>query len=104
LRAEINAVTVEQGVIHYIALIAAASRTATDLVLGGSPRASIAMLLCAKAEAALQGRAYVIPDDVKSLVLPIFRHRVLLKPEAEIEGLNADSVMKRVLTTVDVPR
>lgn len=104
LRAEINAVTVEAGVIHYIALIAAASRTATDLVLGGSPRASIAMLLCAKAEAALQGRGYVIPDDVKSLVLPIFRHRVLLKPEAEIEGLNADSVMKRVLATVDVPR
>ena len=104
LRAEINAVTVEAGVIHYIALIAAASRTATDLVLGGSPRASIAMLLCAKAEAALQGRAYVIPDDVKSLVLPIFRHRVLLKPEAEIEGLNADGVMKRVLATVDVPR
>ncbi len=104
LRAEINAITVEAGVIHYIALIAAASRNTTDLVLGGSPRASIAMLLCAKAEAALQGRAYVIPDDVKSLVLPIFRHRVLLKPEAEIEGLNADGVMKRVLATVDVPR
>ena len=104
LRAEINAVTVEDGVIHYIAAIAAASRAAPDLVLGGSPRASIAMLLSAKVEAALQGRSYVIPDDVKSLVLPIFRHRVLLKPEAEIEGLNADSVIKRMLGTVDVPR
>lgn len=104
LRAEINRVTVEDGVIHYIASIATATRTATDLVLGGSPRASIALLLSSKAEAALQGRSYVIPDDVKSLALPVFRHRVILKPEAEIEGLNADGVLKRVLATIDVPR
>ncbi|CAG0959364.1 hypothetical protein ANRL3_00770 [Anaerolineae bacterium] len=104
LRAEITAVTVEEGIIHYIAAIATASRNASDLALGGSPRASIAMLLVAKAYAAMQGRAFVIPDDVKALVLPIFRHRILLKPEAEIEGLNADSVMKRVLATIDVPR
>ena len=62
------------------------------------------MLLAAKAWAAMQGRDYVVPDDVKALVLPIFRHRVLLKPEAEIEGFNADAVMKRLLARVEVPR
>jgi MoxR-like ATPase len=104
LRAEVTAVTVEPGIIHYIAAIAAASRTASDLALGDSPRASIAMLLASKAWAAMQGRSYVIPDDVKSLVLPISRHRILVKPEAEIEGLNADTIMKRILGTVQVPR
>ncbi len=104
LRGEIQAITVEDGIINYIAAISNATRRAADLALGGSPRASIAMLLAAKAWAAMQGRAYVVPDDVKTLVLPIFRHRIVLKPEAEIEGLNADNVMKRVLATVQVPR
>jgi MoxR-like ATPase len=104
LRAEIDAVTVEEGIVNYITQISTATRNATDLALGGSPRASIAMLLASKAYAALQGRMYVVPDDVKALVLPIFRHRVILKPEAEIEGLNADGVMQRILATVEVPR
>ncbi len=104
LRKAINEVTVEDGIMNYITAIANASRTASDLALGGSPRASIAMLLAAKAWAAMQGRAYVVPDDVKALVLPIFRHRVILKPEAEIEGFNADGVLKRILGKVEVPR
>jgi MoxR-like ATPase len=104
LRAEINAVTVEEGIMNYISAIATASRKSPDLALGGGPRASIAMLLASKTWAAMQGRNYVVPDDVKALVLPIFRHRVILKPEAEIEGFNADGVMKRVLGKVDVPR
>ncbi|MCA1554419.1 MAG: MoxR family ATPase [Chloroflexi bacterium] len=104
LRQVVTAITVEDGILNYITAIANASRTAGDLALGGSPRASIALLLGAKAWAAMQGRSYVVPDDVKALVLPVFRHRILLKPEAEIEGLNADGVMKRILGKVDVPR
>jgi MoxR-like ATPase len=104
LRDEIRAVTVEEGIMNYISAIAAASRKSPDLALGGGPRASIAMLLAAKTWAAMQGRTYVIPDDVKALALPIFRHRVILKPEAEIEGFNADAVMKRILGKVQVPR
>ncbi len=104
LRDEIHAVTVEDGIMNYISTVAIASRKSNDLALGGGPRASIAMLLAAKTWAAMQGRHYVIPDDVKALVLPIFRHRVILKPEAEIEGFNADGVMKRVLGKVEVPR
>ncbi len=104
LRKEIRAVTVEEGLMNYIAEISNATRKAADLALGGSPRASIAMLLTAKAWAAMQGRSFVIPDDIKALALPIFRHRIILKPEAEIEGLTAESVMRRVLATVQVPR
>ncbi len=104
LRAQVQAVTVEDGIMQYITAIADATRKAGDLTLGGSPRASIAMLLAAKAWAALKGRDYVVPDDVKSLVMPIFRHRIILKPEAEIEGLNADGVMRRILGKIDVPR
>ncbi len=104
LRQEVLIVRVEDGILDYITSIANASRTAGDLALGGSPRASIALLLGAKAWAAMQGRDYVVPDDVKALVLPVFRHRIILKPEAEIEGLNADGVMRRILGKVDVPR
>ncbi len=104
LRQEIDAITVEEGILNYIIQISTATRNASDLALGGSPRASIAMLLAAKAYAAMQGRSYIVPDDVKALVLPIFRHRIILKPEAEIEGLNADNVMQRILATVQVPR
>jgi MoxR-like ATPase len=73
-------------------------------MLGGSPRASIALLLASKTYAALQGRDYVTPDDVKAVAPPIFRHRVILRPEAEIEGLNADAILRRILASLEVPR
>lgn len=104
LRKEIDAVTVEDGILQYITRLSDATRQATDLALGASPRASIAMLLSSKAYAALQGRSYLVPDDVKSVALPVMRHRILLKPEAEIEGLDADGIIQRILASVDVPR
>jgi MoxR-like ATPase len=61
-------------------------------------------LLAAKTWAAMQGRRYVVPDDVKFLVKPVYRHRIILRPEAEIEGLTADTAMQRVLARVEVPR
>ncbi len=103
-RAEIRAVVVEDGVIGYIGAIAQESRRSPDLLLGGSPRASIALLLAAKAYAAIQGRGFVTPDDVKALVRPVYRHRVILRPEAEIEGLTPDTALGRVLGRVEVPR
>ena len=103
-RKEITQVTVEDGVMDYITRIAEASRRSADLVLGGSPRASIALLLGSKTYAALQGRTYVTPDDIKHLVTPVYRHRIILKPETEIEGLDADRVMARILGQVEVPR
>ncbi len=104
LRAEIDNITVEDGILTYITKLSDATRRANDLALGASPRASIAMLLASKAYAAIQGRNYVVPDDVKGVALPVLRHRILLKPEAEIEGLNADGIIQRLLASVDVPR
>ena len=101
---EIRGVQVDEGILKYITDIAQASRKSLDLLLGGSPRASISLLLTAKTWAAMQGRAFVVPDDVKYLVRPVYRHRVILKPESEIEGLNADTAMTRVLAKVEVPR
>lgn len=102
--AEIRQVQVDDGILKYVTDIAQASRKSLDLILGGSPRASISLLLAAKTWAAMQNRAYVIPDDVKFLVRPVYRHRIILKPEAEIEGLTPDTAIARLLTRVEVPR
>jgi MoxR-like ATPase len=103
-RREIVAVQVEDGILKYITDIAQISRKSLDLVLGGSPRASIGLLLAAKTWAAMQGRSFVVPDDVKFLVRPVYRHRIILKPEAEIEGLTPDTAIQRMLSKVEVPR
>ncbi len=103
-RQEIAAVKVADAVLDYIQRIVDESRRSPDLSLGGSPRAAIALLQTSKCLAALQGRDYVVPDDIKTLVTPVMRHRVILKPEAEIEGLNPDRALERVLGRVEVPR
>jgi MoxR-like ATPase len=103
-RAEAQTVQVEAGLLKYITDIAAESRRTADLILGGSPRASISLLLAAKTWAAMQGHDYVVPDDVKFLVKPVYRHRIILRPEAEIEGLSPDSTMDQILQRVEVPR
>lgn len=100
----IQEVVVEDGILEYIGQITAASRQSPDLILGASMRASTYVLLSSKTYAALQGRSYVTPDDVKYVVPHVFRHRILLKPEAEIEGLDADSIIQRLLSRVEVPR
>jgi MoxR-like ATPase len=104
IRQAINAVTVEDGVLNYIAQLGAASRRSPDLTLGASTRAATHVLLASKTYAAMQGRDYVVPDDVKFVAPAVYRHRILLKPEAEIEGLDADAVVRQLLGTVEVPR
>jgi len=103
-RQEIENVTVEDSVVGYIVRIVEETRRSGDLVLGASPRAGVHLLHAAKAAAALDGRDFVTPDDVKSLVPPTLRHRVVLKAEAEIEGVDADAALRRVLARLDVPR
>ena len=103
-RAEADAVTVADPVLDYIARIVEATRTSPDVLLGASPRAGVHLMRAAKAAAAVDGRDFVTPDDVKSLALPALRHRLVLKAEAEIEGLDADAVLRRVLGRLDVPR
>jgi MoxR-like ATPase len=103
-RAEVDAVTVEDSVLDYVVRIAAESRKSPDVLLGASPRAGTHLLRAAKAAAAMEGRDFVTPDDVKSLVPATLRHRLVLRAEAEIEGLDADAVCRRILARLDVPR
>lgn len=101
---EIQTVTLEDSIFNYIVGLAEASRNSDELFLGGSPRASIALLLASKTYAALQGRDYILPDDVKFLAPHVYRHRILLKPDAEIEGLTPDDVIDRLLAEAEIPR
>lgn len=104
LRQEVNAVRVEEKVIEYINKIVRMTRSSDLIAVGGSPRAGIAILLCSKGLAAIRGRDFVTPDDVKDVALPVLRHRVLLRPEAEIEGLTADQVVLSLFENLPVPR
>jgi MoxR-like ATPase len=103
-RQMIQAVRVEDGVLNYITTITDATRRSPDLALGASTRAGVALLMASKTFAALRGRDYVAPDDIKALVPPVLRHRVYLRPEAEIEGLDTDAVFRRILAQLEVPR
>jgi MoxR-like ATPase len=104
LQQEVQQQTVEDKVLDYIMSIVRATRQSNDIMVGASPRAGIALLNCSKAVSALRGRDFVIPDDVKELALPILRHRVLLRPEAEIEGLTVDRVLASLVDAQIVPR
>jgi MoxR-like ATPase len=97
-------VRVDDVVISYATAIARASRQSPDLSLGGSPRASIAVIRGARVRALMNGRDFVIPDDVKTLVPAAYRHRVQLKAEAEIQGVTPDEAVARILDSVEVPR
>ena len=103
-RAELTGVTVEDSVLQYLVALVAATRDAHQLVLGGSPRATVALLRCSRVLAALDGRNFVTPDDIKVVARPVLRHRLILRPEAEIEGLTTDQVVDAVLAAVPVPR
>lgn len=104
LRTSINAINVEEKIFDYIQELVSATRNSGDILVGASPRAGIAFVLCSKALASLRGRDYVIPDDIKDLAGPILRHRILLRPEVEIEGLDADRVLSGLVESQVVPR
>ena len=104
LRESVERVHVEPAVRDYITRVVRATRQDPSLTLGASPRAGVALFLAARAEALLSGRDFVVPDDVKTLASPALRHRVMLSPEAEVEGQNADTRIAALLETVPVPR
>ena len=103
-RAQVQAVTVEPEVMGYVVDVCRATRTSPSLQLGVSPRGATALLATSKAWAWLSGRDFVTPDDVKALARPTLRHRVQLRPEAELEGVTPDGVLEGVLGAVPVPR
>jgi len=103
-RAELRAVNAEPTLLQYVTNIARTTRTWPALALGASPRAAISLLLVAKGMAVLEDRDFIVPDDVKKAALPALRHRMLMKPEAELEGINTDRVVADVLASVEVPK
>lgn len=88
----------------YITAIVRKTRQWNDIQVGGGVRASIGLFLASKAQALIHGRNFVMPDDVKTMVFPVLRHRIILKPEAEIEGTTPDEVLQAVLQQIKVPR
>ena len=103
-RREVRAVRVEAAIFDYLLAVVRRTRDWPSIALGASPRASTSLLLVAKAFAAREGRDFVIPDDVKEAALPVLRHRLVLRPEAELEGLDADRVVTDVLAATALPK
>lgn len=104
VRAEVASVKVEEKILAYITQIVKATRNAESLILGASPRAGIALLLASKVLAASYGRDFVIPDDVKQLSKPALRHRIITRPEAEVEGITPDAIIDQLMLRTEVPR
>lgn len=103
-RNEILAMRTEAGVQKYIVDIVHKTRTHPTILYGASPRASVALLLCAKALAAIRERDFATPDDVRDVALPVLRHRLALRAEAELDGATTDAVISDIIKTVEVPR
>jgi MoxR-like ATPase len=103
-RAEVRNVKVEPALFQYIVDIVRRTRDWPSFSLGASPRAAISLMMVAKGFAGLEERDYLIPDDVKAAALPVLRHRVILRPEAELEGLQTDQVLGEVIGSIAVPK
>lgn len=103
-RAEVIAVRVEPTLYPYLVAVIRRTRDWGSIAVGASPRAGVGLLFVARGLAAMDGRDYLLPDDVKTAAVPVLRHRLVLKPEAELEGLDSDQAIEQVLASVEVPR
>jgi len=103
-RQEVKAIKVQESLFIYVVELVRRTRSWPALSLGASPRAAVSLMVFSKAIAAIDGREYIIPDDVKQSALPVLRHRIVLKPEADLEGITPDQVLQDVVRAVEVPR
>jgi MoxR-like ATPase len=103
-RQQVQAVKVQESLLSYVVEIARKTREWPALSLGSSPRAAVNLLTFAKSLAAIDGRDYLIPDDIKQAAPPVFRHRIVIKPEADLEGITADQVVQDILRSVELPK
>lgn len=104
IRQLIEQVFIDDSLLHYIAGVVHATRIHKDLYLGASPRASLAIMRASRAVAALQGRAFVTPDDIRFVTYPVLNHRLILTPESEMDGISLETVIQEILKSVEVPR
>jgi MoxR-like ATPase len=100
----IKQIRVEQNLLEYIARIVVNTRENAFLYLGASPRASIAILNASKGFAAIRGRDFVTPEDIKEAAIPVLQHRVIVTPEREMEGITSSEIIKQIIETVEIPR
>src|SRR5690554_2406274 len=103
-RAIVNQISLEENLLKYIANIVVNTRSNSFLYLGASPRASIAILIASKAFAAIDGRDFVTPEDIKRAAIPVLQHRVIVTPEREMEGLTSKQIIEQIIETVEIPR
>ncbi|MDY0779639.1 MoxR family ATPase [Tenacibaculum sp. IB213877] len=100
----VKQITIEENLLKYIANIVVNTRSNTFLYLGASPRASIAILNASKAFAAIEGRDFVTPEDIKKATIPVLQHRVIVTPEREMEGLTSKQIIEQIIEAVEIPR
>jgi MoxR-like ATPase len=104
LRQQIKTQIIEEKLLQFIAKLIHNTRNHKSIYLGASPRASLAIMNASKAMAAMQGRDFVTPEDILSVVPPVLRHRIILSPDKEMEGIAEDDVIKQIIQSMDVPR
>ncbi|HVG13654.1 MAG TPA: MoxR family ATPase [Chitinophagaceae bacterium] len=104
IRQKVKTLVIEEKLLQFIAKLVNATRNHKSIYLGGSPRASLAIMNASKAMAAINGRDFVTPEDILDVVAPVLRHRIILSPDKEMEGLSEDAVIKQILSSMDVPR
>lgn len=104
LRKQIKNQIIEEKLLGFIAKLVHQTRNHKSIYLGASPRASLAIMNASKAMAAMQGRDFVTPEDILSVVAPVLRHRIILSPDKEMEGITEDDVIKQIIQGMDVPR
>jgi MoxR-like ATPase len=103
-RAKVQEILIEDKIFTYIAQIVEKTRNHPHLYLGGSPRASLAIMNASKAYAAISGRDFVTPDDIKKTLAPVLSHRIILSPEREMEGMTPETVIEMITQSVEIPR
>ena len=104
LRKQIKSILIEERLLQFIARMIHQTRNHKSIYLGASPRASLAVMNASKAIAAMQGRDFVTPEDIREVVTPVLRHRIILSPDKEMEGVTEDEVIKQIIQAMDVPR
>jgi MoxR-like ATPase len=104
LRKQVKTIIIEEKLLHFIAKLTHQTRNHKSIYLGASPRASLAVMNASKAFAAINGRDFVTPEDILGVVPPVLRHRIILSPDKEMEGISEDNVLKQIIQTMDIPR
>jgi MoxR-like ATPase len=104
IRRQVKTILIEEKLMQFIAKLTYQTRNHKSIYLGASPRASLAIMNASKAMAAINGRDFVTPEDILEVVSPVLRHRIILSPDKEMEGITEDNVLKQIIQTMDIPR